>query len=346
MIGIDALGLASKHWNINETVKVWPQGFAVGCFDGDDVFGDCVPNLRKLLDTGRVPAARIHAHWSDSHKIADVGVLQKRLPKYEKLAKQYPGVKFYVSHSCEYNEKNKVEIQKRVNLVANLCPSCQVVQSPMGGSPTIPGFMLESHGTNAKADGGIVSADGNPLFDLDSEKWANRTKGSVIQFSWGMRCNGLESNVHPPRPQRTAFPDAKYLRSLARILLPKGPVPTPTFTTKVIPIIDPLGMKSHGEDMPGDQSRDNKPCLFLKKQTPTVDIVTFQGVKIASLGYFGTFPGGRFRYYSGWKGGSNLYGYEIAEKAKALSGYEWTWVRQGSTYYGPIHFAFRCGFFH
>lgn len=345
MQGIDMLGLASPHWNIKETLKFLPQGCAVGCFWGDDIFGTPITNLKTLLATGKVPAVRIQAWWSDSHKIADMAVLQKRLPKIEALAKQNPNVKFYVSHSCEYNEKNKAAIKKRVDLVVKLCPSCEVVQTPMGGSPVVPGFMVESHGKNAKAPAGIVSGDGQENQQLDMEAWNKRNAQAVIRFSWGMRCNGLEAENHPPRPQRTAYPDAKYLTSLWRILQPKGAPPSPTFNGKVIPISKPLLWKSHAEDMPGPQSRDNRPLIMLPQKTGSVDVVTFQGVSLGKMVYFAPYPPNLSRYYSGLPGAIGLYGYEIADKALKLSGSAFVWIKQGNNYYGPVHPSFRQGYF-
>jgi len=51
MFGMDYLGMGSKNWPVNMTIKETPQGWAIGCFDGtigDSGFGDCLPNLRKI----------------------------------------------------------------------------------------------------------------------------------------------------------------------------------------------------------------------------------------------------------------------------------------------------------
>lgn len=337
------LGLASNHWRMKETLKFLPQGCAIGVFDGKETFGDVLPNLKTLLNTGKVPAVRIHAVWDDDHHIASLAVLQKRLPRYELLARQYPNIKFFVSHSCEYKERSLAEVKKRVDLVVKLCPSCEPVQTPMAGSPTVPGLIIESHGKNAKSPMGIVSGDGQENVQLDMVNWNQRNASSVIRFSWGLRCNGVDADdVEPgkpkiPRPIRTDYPSTKDLNMMYRVLLPIGIPPTPTFPGKVTPLTKPMLWKAAAEDMDGINPRDNKGLAILKTKSDFIELMTFQGQIVTKLPYYGGYTGGLHRYYSG------LYGYEIGQKARAMSGSEFVWIKQGRI--GPINPSFRCGYY-
>lgn len=338
MIGHDFLGLGSKYWDVEGTLQAFPQGFALGCFD--TTFGGVIPHLKKFLDSGKVPAVRIQIWWSDSHKIAPLDVLQKRLPLYEQLAKQYPSIRFYISHSCEYSEPKLAEVKKRVDLVVKLCPSCIPVQTPMN-SPVVPGYIVEQHGSKARAKPGqLVSTDGNELQQMDAEAWMSRNAAAEIIFVWGGRYNLREAGPVPPPPQRKATPNGDYVRSLTRIAFPKGVIPTPLFQAS--PLSKPQLWKTHAEDGPGESDpRANRPCVMLPKKTNAIEIVTFQGELLARFPlYKDTNPHTVERYYS-----QGQWGFQIAEKAKRASGYEFVWIKQGDQFFGPIHPAFRAGFF-
>lgn len=346
--GLDLLGLAHPKFEAKAVLKAFPQGYALGCFDDPKTFGDAGKRIKLFLDSGKVPALRVHVHWSDAHKIADLKDLQRRLPRYERLALQYSHIPIYVSHSCEYRESSLREVQKRVELVRNLCPSCFVVQSAWQ-SPTVAGVgLVEKHGPGAK-NCGIASYDGGKkgegLQDVDSEKWVRNNRDAAIVFAWGPRCN-LTEETKLPRNKRTASPEPEYIKMLARLMQTKGVPPTPIFQDKVVEVKKPRLYKMAAEDMDGKNSRDNKPLIILKGQTNAVDIICHDGQQIGKFGYYGTYTGGMHRYYSGWKGGMNAWGYQIAAKALQKSGSEWIWIRQGRTYHGPIHPAFRCGYFY
>ncbi len=346
--GIDLLGLAAKALNIDAMCQAWPQGYAVGCFDGEETFGEVLPNLRKLLKTGKVPACRVHAHWSDQHKIIPIDTLKKRLGKYNALTLEFPDIKFYVSHSCEYLANSLAEVKARVVLVKQMCPKARVVQSPLKDAPTLPNEIIEKHGPYAKCGPfGIASYDGGTdgkgegLYDIDARQWARNNEHAQIVFAWGPRCNGREGKVFVPRPERTAYPSADYLRGLARLLKPIIPAPPVSFD--VIPFKRPLLWKTFAEDLEGDNFRDNRPVVFLPEQTKFVELITYKAQKIGSLAYFGKFES-LHRYYSGVDGGIGLYAYQIAKKALDISGHEWFYIRQGKKIYGPVN-AFRRGYF-
>lgn len=296
MLGLDLLGLAHPKFAVKEVLKAFPEGFAVGCFDDPKTFGDALKRIKLFLNSGKVSALRVHAHWSDAHKIADMRDLQKRLPRYEKLQQEFPNIPIYVSHSCEYKEGSLAEIRKRVELVRTLCPSCIVVQSAWQG-PTVAGVgVVEKHGPGAKCGRGqIASYDGGKkgegVQDVDSEKWINNNRNADITFLWSPRFNLTESEKIP-RDKRTATPRARDIKGIARLGKGKGAPPIPQLPGKIVALKKPHLWKSWAEDNPGENKRDNRPLVILKNKTASVEIVTHLNQKIGKFAYYGTYTGG------------------------------------------------------
>ena len=345
MLGLDYLGLANKNWKVKESLAAFPSGWALGCFAR--TFGDAMPNVKTFLDSGKVAAFRLQAWWDNGHKIAPLAFLQAELPRWEMLAREYPHIPFYISHSCEYSEQSLPVIRKRVDMVRKLCPSCKVVQAPYK-SPIVKGEILEQHGSKlATNPGGIVSTDGISICDIDARSWINQHSTAEITFLWAPRFN-LREAVKPPAVQplphkRTAYPSREYIKGIVWLANdPKSP-PAPSFEAR--PLKKPELWKTYAEDSPGEDSRHNKPLALLKNKTESVDIVTYNNKKIGSLKYYGTYSGGLFRFYSGLPGGSGDYAFQIAKKAIEESGSEWVWLKQGKTYIGPIPAGFRVPFY-
>jgi hypothetical protein len=297
---------------------------------------------------------RVQLFWSSVHMLAPDGVIKARAPLWEAIAKQFPNVKVYLSPSCEYKTNDAHAVQHLVDLIGQLAPSCVCVLVPMPPSPTIASVMSEEHGSKATAGNNqIASMDGSDPFDSDIESWVTKQANAEIAFLWCARCNGSEAGPILPIPQRTAFPTRKDLLSLIRLGSPKGTPPQPNFpfTARVFPFDANRIYKSHGEDGKGNSDpRDNKPCLIVDSKAGSAEVLTKDGALVGRLGYRDPFvapPGHpefhRYRYYSGAPSGSNLYGYEFGQKAMAMSGSEFVWIRVGSTVYGPCNPAFRTG---
>lgn len=210
MIGWDLLGLGHRLWPVAKTLKhVGPQ-YAIGCFD--TTFGDALPNLKKLLMQRRYPAVRVHFWYSNNHTIVPMNLLKRRLPLYQKLAGKFPDVRFYLSHSCEHNEKNKKEVEKRINLIKKLAPSCIAVNSVWLGAGS-PNAIKEVHGRKAKALGGIASNDGDDPRDFDMTAWMQRNEHADILFLWCKGFNFRPNNDEPvpaPMARKTPPTDADF----------------------------------------------------------------------------------------------------------------------------------------
>lgn len=347
LVGLDHLGLAHKLYPVKKVIQAAAPNSIIGVFD--DPFGPVLNKLRKCLDSGKYKAARIQAHWDNLHRIVPLQKLKKKLPAYEKLSKDYPGIDIFVSHSCEYKEASQVEVRKRVDLIRSLAPSCIPVNSVWQGA-TLPNVITERHGQDAI--GGMVSYDGTNAYDSNVEGWKQRNAGAY-QLFWGYRFNLREINDEgqpvPPPSQRTAAPSLQYIQSVQRLGEYQGLPMNPVFQAR--PIAAPELYKSHAEDdqesgpLDPDDPRENRPCLILKTQAQEIKIVTWDNKEIGKFKYGGTFGSNMKRFYAGSPGGVGLYGYQIGNKAKKVSGSEFVWFKSGNSYHGPVHPAFRAGYF-
>lgn len=353
-MGLDLLGLGSRHWPTKTSLRLAPKGWAIGCFL--DAFGDAIPNLKRHLDTGNAPAARIHLHWAPHlpgyPKIIPMSDLRDKAPIIQKLAGEYRQIKFYVSHSCEYTEPDRRIVAQRVEMLKNLCPSCIPVNNPMKGGAVIEGVLTEHHGPVKVRPGEIVSTDGQNIYDYDAELYVNENKDAAITFLWGQLFNLRENTKPPQKPPppklRTEAPPPQYFNSIIRLAYPKdlGAIPP-----NAIKVARPELWKSHSEDSQEepyekpDSFRENRPIFISKIKMPSCEIVTTNGKRLGHLIYFGPFENGLHRYYAGSPGGIRLYGVEIGERAKKVSGSELIYLKFGTKKYGPINPAFRTGYF-
>lgn len=341
MVGIDALGLAHGKFNVKVITSTVPKDWAIGAFDHP--FGSVSEKIKKLIKAGYT-TFRIQAWWSNQHHIAPIAHTKKQARKWQAIAAKNPHCKFYLSHSCEYYELSKTEVQKRVNIIKQYAPSCIPVNSVFRGATT-PDAITEHHGDVRVAEGDIVSTDGINHYDIDADAYRRGNQKAAIQFIWGYRCNLREisdpGQKVPAPKDRTAAPDKKYMASLVRLGFPKG--------IQGADIHKPDLYKTHSEDdqeenpVEPDERRELRPCLISKVKASHADIIASNGEVIGKLARY---PDNKSnRYYSGLPGGIGLYGYEIGEKAMKVSGSEIVSLRVGKTVYKNINPAFREGYF-
>lgn len=338
MIGLDLLGLGSKYWPIKDTIDLWPEGYALGCFDGEwpSAFGNPIPNIRKLLATKKVPAVRVHIWWSPQHKLVGEALLRKRAKVYQALAEEYSEVDFYLSPSCEYTGCTKTEIKSRVDIIKKHAPACTPVLAPMK-APIVPGCIIEHHGDVKVKGGEIVSHDGAEAADLDIERWKKRNSKALIQFFWSHLFNLREVGEFIPPNQRKTSPDRAYLKDVLGWTIDAGIPPERTFSGSVEPLKRPLLYKIFAEDKLGSDPRANKPLLICPVKESEAKIIGSNGALVAKLGYYDTYLNQGYRYYSFHGTGSRLSSSQIADKAIALTGSPWIWFQVGQKIYGPIH---------
>lgn len=367
-LGLSAIGLASKHWDIKPTIKAWHRGFGISVFAGDSwpkSFGTdkhLFQKLEKLLNSGKVGSLKMHGFWSYDHILVDKQTNKKEIQKWDAFTKPYQRhIPVFYSPSCEYQWMvfNRVpvkleDITQRINQVRDLAPGIIPVCSASGGVVTVPGVTSEIHGSNARANPGqLVDYDGGTpgkgegLVDHDAADYLEENKRARIVYGWDPRCNGAESHNKLTANLRTAFPGERDIRGWNRILLPKGLPPSVTIPG-MKPLVAPWTWKSHAEDMQGKNPRDNRGLLIVKGKSRVAFACDIKGNVLAKLGVMsfdnpGAFPGGLTRYYVGAFG--DRYSYELAEMALANTGSEYGYFMVDGKPVGLVHFAFRQGTF-
>lgn len=351
---IDLLGMGSLKWNIKATIKALKNsdGFGIGLF-ADETFGpNAIKNIRKCLDTGKVKLVRAQLNWkgpNPSHALPPLSKVKKLAPQWEKLAKEYPATKFYVSPSCEYQSMDKKAVKQMLETAKQLAPSCTIVNNPMtSASAPIPGYIYELHGDKKMGANQAISFDGGSgdgqegLYNIDAENWVKKNSKAEYSMAWAVLCNMQEAHNTLTPTQRTESPSYEFTMGLYHLFTESGTAPTPDF--KVIIVKRPLLWKSFAEDSPGKDRRHNRPMFLSKVKSSYVEIVTVDGKVLGKMPYWGSFGDGLSRYYAGSAGGIGLYAWQIMEKAKEVSGFPWFWIKQGKNYYGPLN-HFRKGYF-
>lgn len=350
MILYDILGAGNRNWKIEETIRQFPKGSALGAFD--NTFGNMLPKWQKIAESRKFPIIRPHLWWSNPHKIISAKDCREWAKPYQRLAERYQDhLTIYLSHSCEHNEKDRKTVQDRIDILREVAPLCEPVNCVWQGAQ-IKGIN-EKHGIDCR-NFDIVSTDGINIYDIDAEAWMNRHVASLMRGLWGLRWNlkevykTEEGDVIPPPKQRFATPSREYNGSIIRLSEPKGEAQNKLGGR---PIKAPDIYKTHAEDFPREDPkqkedrRENRPVLIVGEKSSHADVMNMNGKVIGRLIYGGTFGKNQHRYYSGSPGGIGLYGHEIGLKARRGTGSEFVYLKVGKSLYGPIHPAFRAGVF-
>lgn len=343
MIGYDFLGLAHKLWPVSDTIDLFPSGSALGVFD--TFFGDARRSVCRLLDTGKVGGLRVHLLWSTNHSMGSLSELKRRAPLWEAIAREYSSssssFKIYLSDTCEHHERDVRVVLRRLRVLQELVPSCQVVNCFDGVGASVKGVINENHTLSPIRGPYIKSTDGINSMDIDVRDYLLKNRRAEIAFLWGERFNLREAGVSPVSPERrTAFPSRVYQESIFALGVLPEPVVDSVFSN-VLPIRGKRVYKSHSEDDAGDEIRENRPCLIVEGRGAIGEILSFNGRKLGEFVYGGPFQGGGYRYYIK----DPIYGFELARKAKDSVGSPYVWVRISGKIYGPIHPTFRTGYF-
>lgn len=299
--GLDLLGLARMDMRV--LLRVLRPGTAIGVLAG--TFGDYRPNLVKLLDTGKVPAVRIHLSNGpcERNRVCEVGEpgpndihkLTDRAARVEALARLYPQVKFYLSVRLEHDVTSPEILAKWKRLVHAHAPSCVGVNSPFRGGK-ITGFMHEAHGHKAK--GAIISNDGEALSDAPRNWASGASEGAYV---WLHSFNGRGSSSHdvfvvPSKRKKDWFPDQSDLEYCYEWLSGMDPRPrVPGARTLAAPeLYKPIADYSQN----GTDTGQKCGCLLIKRQVPEFVIETVRGRRIGTARRVPGLNKGRHRYYA------------------------------------------------
>lgn len=325
MLGRDYLG-GAKYPDL--ILREHPKGWAAGFFA--ETFGNALPIIEKLANTGRCPLIRVQLLWSDTHTFTHSDTMRavEIAKKIEVIARKNKRVKFELSPFCEHNLKNPDQALEAIKMVA---PSCTPVNCPWQGALSSR-FKNEVHGYHAKPRGRYnYSTDGDSCVDINITKMKRLHKDADVFFFWHPADNGKLNTSDPtPRPERKAWPTEALQDSIIYLKNKRGKTSLP----------EKFIYKSHADrhETP-PEPRAYKPVLIAPVKAARFELVAKNGQVVGVLPYYGTFDGGGYRYYLG------EYGYQVAEKAIRIQGSPVVELRANGKVYGKINPAFRDGSF-
>jgi hypothetical protein len=342
-LGLDFLGLGSPHWPCDQSIATFPKGWALGLLD--NTFGDPTACLEKFLKSGKVGAVRVHLINGPCHRNkrceahdkaspTDFNEIAKRTKKYVAIFDRYKKVRCYISPVLEHDIKDPIDARRALETVKINAPNCGVVNSTVSGARFNDAWIIdERHGENPDVrNNGIISTDGDDIVNMDVPVYLAKYKTVKINYFWAPRYNLLQAckqNNKPvfiPPTKRKALPSTEYLEGVIR-LAKKEKCPAPIF--QATPIIKPSLYKPYAEDSGcsgGNPPRNNKPLFIGPNKGQDVRIITAKNQELGKFTYYGPYDRSH-RYYSGNGGGIGLYGYQIGDRAKAVSGSSCIWLR-------------------
>lgn len=320
-VGLDLLGLA-KH-DIQMVKSELESGMSLGFLDG--TFGDPYPNLKVLLDSGRITSVRIHLwdHTCYRNRVCprgtppatDIRRVTNRTKRFTKFMQAYPNVKQYISPALEHDVKDQAVVNKWFFAIVKEAPLVIPVCSAFTGyCPSTVGtkkILKEKHGCKAKAD--IISPDGESHFDCNNFTYNSQAK--KIVYSWINQNNGRvtgEKTFTPPK-ERVNWPTRQDIRQQVALLYPATAKPKVTGCKDLkSPRLFKTNAEYFGKDK--DDGRGNKPMVIHPRKIskfeifsikPYVPNLFIKDKKAGEMRYYGSYQGGGYRYYIGGRYGSN-----------------------------------------
>jgi hypothetical protein len=318
IFGLDTLGLAKFPLS---AIKAIPTGIAVSAFAV--AFGDATKNVRLVCKTRKPVLVKIQLLWRDNHDFGptDIPQIKQLAAKYEKIAKEFPTIKFYLSPCCEHTLSNP---DKYLDAVKASAPSCTPLNTPWTGAVSRK-YLNEVHGDH-KAPGGkyFYSYDGTSSVDANVAADKKKHAKAEVFWFWHPAFNGkLNSADRTPREDRNSWPVPDLIKSVWYLRRDKGKCKLPSNYL----------WKSHADrhETP-PEPRAYKPVCIIPDQVSEITLHS-KGKKIATLKYYGPFADGRHRYYAG------SYGYQLSVKA----GHGPCDLKVGKKVIGQVNPAFREG---
>lgn len=345
-VGLDLLGLA-KH-DIQMVKSELEARMSLGFLDG--TFGDPYPNLKVLLDSGRITSVRIHLwdHTCYRHRVCpkgtppatDIRRVTNRAKRFHQFMLSYPNIQQYISPALEHDVKDQKVVINWFKEILKEAPKASLVCSAFTGyCPKIVGsnkVLIEKHGCKAKAD--IISPDGESHFDCNNFTYNSQAK--EIVYSWINQNNGRvtgEKTFTAPK-ERVNWPTRQDIRQQVSLLYPATAKPK---VTGCKDLKSPLLFKTNAEyfGQGKDDGRGNKPMFIHSKKIskfeifsikPYVPNLFIKDKKVGEMRYYGSYQGGGYRYYIGGRYGTNQTPTELMMDLKS----EWGIIQgSGECYY-------------
>lgn len=310
--GHEMLG-AAKYKDL--AIKKLPAGRAGKVFM--NTFGDALPVLIGWAKKGVHPILAAQATWAgSSHNYNPSHYLKTAIKEAKRLnsvARDYPHIQFLFSLYCEH-ELSQSRMLHDIQEVLPYASHLKIFNSPNLNGILLPGFPDEPHGKYNPS--GLKppyywACDGMSAYDADMLHWLTEHAEADVIWLWIAQYN-LKKNASDKtdisdrqvRPVEKQIISADYL-----IQHPKGNCKLRA---------DSL-WKSHADQHSNKPApREQKPVLITPVSADSASLYASNGKKIYALERKGNFTDGRPLYRGPDRG--SLWGYEIAEKARKISG--------------------------
>lgn len=249
----------------------------------------------------------------------------------------------FYSPTCEHNLKRSEAAELMLMCSRYItAPNLQLVNTIYKGSP-LPGIVDEVHGAKVKAPDSefwFKSADGiggnlirkpdiyEPRWcDIDVPEWMNAGDRCAAIFGWNFLFNlKFGAKDKTPVEKRKLKPSPEYIKAHTRLLFPIGGKQD----TK-----NGLTWKAIADDHEPEDWKDNKALAIVPERHSLVGLYAANGKEIATAKLYGSYKAGGYRFYF------REWAYQLAAKARKISGSEFCTLRAGRANYGTFNPAFR-----
>lgn len=276
-----------------------------------------------------------------AHNQKILNFLKARVTLYKALSIKYPGTTFLMSPALEH-DLSKESWNILADTILSVWPDVQLVNSPDANIAVsvYKGSWIERHTNNFPLDADIVSLDGADATDINITAYRDRVLNAPhvkIALSWTLGFNCRVKTWIDPRARKNC-PSRQTFELMSHIM---EPVPNASpFTGIQCKKITPLNgddiWKPLAESYSTPDPRQELPvCISGAFKAVDVNLIASNGMRVGTLGFYGAY-GKQFRWYSGYKKGSRLSGYEFQKKAVATSGSPYTWIVQNGLCKGPF----------
>lgn len=299
-------------------------------------FGDAYAFADKLLSTGRCPNLWIQMLWDDNHSFGDKNIpdLIKLAKRYQQLQLKHKDKTIWLSPFCEHRLKNP---DKYIEIVRTHAPSCRFFNSPEKRTGSFSTkYLNDIHNSDApKAKVPYTfDYDGEDAFGANIEAHKNRFADCEVFFLWSPHLNlKYKLDDKTPRDQRKYRPKGKHIDALIYLTNSKG-------QTKLPPdyILKPVSEDTQGFTGRPD-AKSNKVCFICPPNVKEIKLVAIGSNQVIdSAKNYGLYKDKkRYRYYT------TLWGFEIAEKAKRITGDPRVRLFINGKEVGIVNTAFRDG---
>lgn len=298
----------------------------------------------RLGKSKNMPMLRVHAIWEDNHLYDPKkhnAIIVKEFDRMVNFKSKYPWVECYFSPMCERDNKSP-EYDTLLRRFSENRFGITIVNSVSKGPFWIDSTIInELHGDKRKPSWGrwAYSTDGKQAWDQNIVELRKSPGSASLQYFayWVSMFNGKWNDKGPgekgadttKRNLRKAWPYKEVFPALSALAESPSGV---RLSSRHI-------WKTHADQHgPERQPREGKPVFITTADGPSCKVKTLLGGKeVTELRRDRVYVDGRPKYRA------NEFGYQIAEKARKLSGSPMVVLVVSGKEVGVVHPAFRAG---